>query len=135
MKVSSSQKFDRNEIRLQCKRRGRATGASQQSGRNSSLHSAQTTRRRNSCTCMQSPQEPSPVAVRSYAWIYTWPLDQAQGPAPSQKPIQCPSGQSPHFPNPHALQQPQHDAEVEERMKMLRELGPKAHWQRSSYTV
>jgi len=33
---------------------------------------------------------PSPVAVRSYAWVYTWPLDPNKSPAPNDPPISCP---------------------------------------------
>eukprot|EP00929_Paragymnodinium_shiwhaense_P064837 TRINITY_DN32536_c0_g1_i1.p1 TRINITY_DN32536_c0_g1~~TRINITY_DN32536_c0_g1_i1.p1 ORF type:complete len:201 (+),score=8.22 TRINITY_DN32536_c0_g1_i1:32-604(+) len=58
--------------------------------------------------CKAAFGEPSPVAVRSYAWLYTWPLDDSKGPAPSQEPIQCPNPTvcGPKFPNPHALKPP-----------------------------
>jgi len=32
----------------------------------------------------------APVAVRSYAWVYTWPLDPSQPPAPNSPPITGP---------------------------------------------
>ena len=35
-----------------------------------------------------TPMEPTlPTAVRGYAWVYTWPLDPATGPAPNTPPI------------------------------------------------
>ena len=70
--------------------------------------------------CQGAYGEPSPVTVKSYAWVYTWPIDPTQGPAPSQEAVQCPDGECPHFPNPHALQQPLDDDEVEGRIKLLR---------------
>merc|ERR1712054_47280 len=50
--------------------------------------------------CRPAFGEPGPVMVRSYAWLYTWPLDETRGPAPSQEPIQCthPAKCGPHFP-------------------------------------
>merc|ERR1712232_693276 len=78
--------------------------------------------------CAAAFGEPSPVTVRSYAWIYTWPLDESQPPAPSQEPVQCPDPSfcGPHFPNPHALQHPSStDAELKARMKLLKQFGPR----------
>lgn len=34
---------------------------------------------------------PRPVAVRSYAWVYTWPLDPTKPSAPNDPPIMCPN--------------------------------------------
>lgn len=78
--------------------------------------------------CGAAYGEPNPVTVKSYAWMYTWPLDESQGPAPSQEPIQCPDPAvcGPHFPNPHALESPTPDAaELEAHMTLLKQFGPR----------
>ena len=42
--------------------------------------------------CAPTSEPVSPTAVRTYAWVYTWPLDpQAHGPAPNAPPIACPN--------------------------------------------
>merc|ERR1711920_245463 len=50
----------------------------------------------------------SPVTVRSYAWLFTWPLDDTQGPAPHGPPVPCPDPSicGPPFPDGSALKAP-----------------------------
>jgi len=78
--------------------------------------------------CPGAYGEPSPVTVRSYAWIYSWPLDDSHGPAPSQEPIQCPDPSvcGPHFPNHNAIQHPNPDPDLEAYKDTMRRLGPTA---------
>merc|ERR1712060_340325 len=53
----------------------------------------------------------SPVTVRSYAWLFTWPLDDTQGPAPHGPPVPCPDPAicGPPFPGDDALTPPTPD--------------------------
>lgn len=41
--------------------------------------------------CAPTGHPLSAVAVRAYAWVYTWPLDDAAPPAPNFPPIACPN--------------------------------------------
>ena len=41
--------------------------------------------------CQPNSAPVSPTAVRSYAWVYTWPLDPSEPPAPNAPPIKCPN--------------------------------------------
>lgn len=75
----------------------------------------------------------NPVTVKSYAWLYTWPLDESKGNAPSQEPIQCtdPSHCGPRFPFGAALDRPILDAStlarVEHRRDATREAKQMLH--------
>ena len=42
--------------------------------------------------CQPTGQPLSPTAVRTYAWVYTWPLDDSAPPTPNlSPPIACPN--------------------------------------------
>lgn len=74
----------------------------------------------NGQPCQPTGEPLSPVAVRSYAWIYTWPLDATMGPAPSSPPVPCqdPAICGPAFPTPDSPRPPLRDVAPEVRARL-----------------